>query len=88
MRRKHILWSGASHGGAEAAVELEHGELVEQLLGLLQVLRRRLQGVVRHHHLVRRRVDLCPFHMLLLATEVAGDEADEPGLLVVTARMQ
>uniref|UniRef100_J3L8Z7 Uncharacterized protein n=1 Tax=Oryza brachyantha TaxID=4533 RepID=J3L8Z7_ORYBR len=67
-----ILWSSASHGGAEAAVELEHGELVQQLLGLLQVLRRRFQGVVRHHHLVGRRVDLCPLHMLLLAAFFLG----------------
>jgi hypothetical protein len=32
-----LLWSCAPHGGPEAAIELEHGELVEERLGSLQV---------------------------------------------------
>jgi hypothetical protein len=32
-----LLWSCAPHGGPEAAIELEHGELVKERLGSLQV---------------------------------------------------
>lgn len=45
-----LLGSGASHGGPQAAVELEHGELVEQLLGRLNVciIRQIILGIHIH----------------------------------------
>ena len=68
------LWADAAHGGTEATIELEHGELVQELDRL-----RVAESVVVYHLLRLWWGDARPFDLVALGlvVEVSAEEGEE-----------